>query len=80
MINVKSIIDRFSIGPGESVKVRWTRDTGELLYPNSDRTRYRDDYAILMRSQDEKDGLHIFVRKGSKVKVHNLRSKNADQS
>lgn len=73
-VKIRASIDRVSLNPGDSLKVRWTRDTGELLYPHLDdgRTKYRDDYVVLVRTQDHKDGLHIFVRAHSKIKIHKL--------
>jgi ABC-type phosphonate transport system ATPase subunit len=75
---IKAQIDKISLGSGDSIKVRWTRDTGELAYgPNyPERTKWRDEWAILIRNQDPRDGLRIYLRPGSKVKIRFMSEKN----
>jgi hypothetical protein len=77
-VEIKASIDRLSMSSNSSVGIKWTRDTGIPLYPhlNNGRTKFRDDYLILYLGDDPKDGLHVFVRAGSKVRFHKLEGKN----
>jgi hypothetical protein len=73
-VKIKCQIDKISLGLGDTLSVRWARDTGELLYPGiSDRTKWKDDLAVLVRRDKDKEGLHIFIKAGSKVVIHNLK-------
>ncbi len=73
---IKAEIESLGLSSGDRLKVRWSRNTGELSYGPDfpDRFKWRDEFVILFRPEDEKEGLHIFVRPGSKIKIHHLAS------
>jgi hypothetical protein len=78
-VKIQAQIEKIALGSGDSVKVRWSRDTGELAYgPNfPDRTKWRDEWAILVRNKNPKDGLRIYLRPGSKIRIRLLHDEKA---
>jgi hypothetical protein len=77
-VKIKTQIEKISLGRGDTLSIRWTRDTGVRLYPDSDRTKWKDDGAVLVLRDNGngKEGLHIFIKAGSKVVIHNLKNHN----